>query len=153
MVLFIVLVIGFIVYTVSETLSLNDFENLVYNGTLNKENIKVNFEYSNNIMNDFADDTNTLYINREFLINLLYVIFYNIDKTNFNYKYLGNEIYNSKECSIISIYSKTLNSFLSEDLWIDIETGEILKEEEYYNTENGIKPNTPINILKYTYAD
>jgi bla regulator protein BlaR1 len=153
MVLFIVLAIGFIVYTVSETLSLNNFENLVYNGTLNNENIELSFEYSNNIMNDFAEDTNTSYINGKFWINLLYVIFNNIDKTSLNYKYLGNEIYNSKECSIISIYSKTLNSFVSEDVWIDIETGEILKEEEYYNTENGIKPNTPINILKYTYSD
>jgi hypothetical protein len=76
-----------------------------------------------------------------------------VDNTRLYYRYLRTEEYNSRKCGVISIYSKTDNSFYDIDIWVDLENGKILKEESYNNTESNTKLDLPNSYTIFEYED
>ncbi|MCI8310192.1 MAG: M56 family metallopeptidase [Clostridia bacterium] len=158
-VIFTIIIFGvglFSIYTVSKNLGINYISDLVFNNFSNKRYVKVECFYSDEYKKYNTSDSEqgkNLYDSTEFLRKNMQSILSKVNNRNLFYKHLGNEIYNSKECAIISIYSKTKNNFASVDYWIDINSGDIMKEETYYNLENSLKPDIPITKTEYSYLD
>jgi bla regulator protein BlaR1 len=89
--------------------------------------------------------------NQDELYELVLKLIENVNANNLFYKYIITKEYYNTICGVFSIYSKTNNSFVSMDIWIDLKTGNLLKEENYYNDKTNIKPKDSISCIEYTY--
>lgn len=158
LILVIFIVVIFLIYSISNKLVINDINKILSKGFSNDKYVEIKFEYlSNNrkisnVSNYVEYKTIKYSKDCNFVLALSYWL-NNVNNNNLFYKYLGNKMFDSKECAYFLIYSKTDNNFISKEILIDISTGLILKEEFFYNREKGVKPIKPEYIINYTYMD
>lgn len=147
------IVITVFVYTETRILKIDDINKLLMKSITNDKKVEINIEYSSNNIeeNSYLNDKLVKYSKSSKMILMLKSLLNDVDNRNLFYKHLRNEVYNSKQCVVISIYSKTNNNFESDDYWIDVESGLIVKGECYSNRKNFLKPSKPICIINYIY--
>lgn len=155
LILVIFIVIIFLIYSNSSKLVVEDINRLLKKGFNSDKYVEIMFEYSINDkkISNYDEGKIIKYSKNCDFILILSDWLGNVNNNNLFYKYLGNEVFDLNECAVISIYSKTKNDFVSNDYWIDIRTGLIVKKEYYHDEEKGVKPLKPDYIINYNYMD
>jgi len=152
LVFFIIIFLCFTVFIFSidgRRLSLSQTEDLL-NANINKIN-EISFEKNKNYFNG-DNKQSTEYIECNYNLSDIFLLtLQHIDNENLFYKYLGEKDYNGKRCYVFSTYCKTNKDFGEEQFWVDLDTGNVLKVEEYYNSESNLKPSNPITVIEYSY--